>query len=147
MTDGLWLLPFFACLVAAADVDLRTLTIPDRISAAILLVGALRLLLSFSWQGLWSAVLGLVCVGVLMLIPALIRDSLGGGDVKLCAAAAFVTGLSGAVFALLLSLIPAIVYGAIRKNIVTRRGQTHTGLALAPFLSAGFFTAAILTLR
>ena len=129
--------PYLLCFGAATYTDIRTLTIPNRIPLALLCVGVLRLGFSFSPEVLIDSLSGLFGIGLLLLIPCLFIDAIGGGDIKLCAAAAFVLGLHRAVPALLISLTLAVLYALIFK-----RGKGKSlGLPLAPYLSIGHILA------
>lgn len=132
--------PYLVCFAVAIYTDIRTRLIPDRIPLALLCVGALQLVLSFSWAALLEAVAGFVIIGLLLLLPNLFVDAIGGGDIKLCAAAAFVIGLHRAVSALLISFTLAVVYALIFKR---DRGKA-LNLALAPFLAIGHALAYLL---
>ena len=79
----------------------------------------------------------LVSVWVLLLGYGVVRLSgrrgLGGGDVKLTAAAALRLGGGGILGALLLALLPALGVSLAFR----RRGRKK--IPLGPFLAAGFF--------
>lgn len=132
--------PYLLCFAAAVYTDIRTLTIPDWIPLTLLGVGVLKLVFSFSWESLISSLAGLVGIGLLLLIPTLFVDGIGGGDIKLCAAAAYVIGLRRAVPALIISLVLAILYALLFK-----RGKGKAlELPLAPFLFIGHVIAYLL---
>ena len=140
---------FPAAVVFAGAMDLFTMTIPNRISLA-LLAGFL-VLAPFAGFGPWEMaqhfVAGLVVlvVGVLLFIPGWI----GGGDAKLAAAAAlwlgfenlfayfFFTALAGAVLAIVFMKVratplPAVVCTqAWAVRLHDRRTGMPYGIALA----------------
>ena len=75
---------FFCLLLAASVWDLRKRIIPDSLCLLIALTG----LINFSPVRLWG-----VLAALPLLIAALIRpECMGGGDIKLTAAAGFVLG-------------------------------------------------------
>lgn len=128
----------FSCLLLTASVwDLRKREIPDIISALLFCTG----LLSFTPDKLAGILLGLP-----LLIAALgKKGGMGGGDIKLTAAAGFVLGLPAGITGLFLGLSVAILYHlticTIRKlNNMKLPAASQTSLPLAPFLSAGFIT-------
>lgn len=128
--DAVPFLAYIFCFIGAAISDLKTLEIPNRIPGFLLLIGAVKVILKP--DTFLQAVIGLIGIGLLLLLPDLIVEGIGGGDIKLCAAAASIIGFERSLIALILSFIPAIVYG-----LLVRKGRG--GFALAPFLAAGFF--------
>lgn len=122
-------IPFAACFVLAALHDLKTLEIPNYISILLLGIGGVKVICTP--YAFFSAVLGLVAVGLLLLVPCLFVDALGGGDIKLCAAAACVVGCMPAALALITGLGLAVLY-----SLIFRKGKAQ--FALAPFLAVGF---------
>lgn len=128
--DAVPFLAYIFCFIGATISDLKTLEIPNRIPGFLLLIGAIKIVLKP--DTLLQAVIGLVGIGLLLLLPDLIVEGIGGGDIKLCAAAAFVIGFERSLIALILSFIPAILYG-----LLVRKGRG--GFALAPFFLVGFF--------
>lgn len=138
--DAIVFVPYLLCFVIATYTDVRTLTIPNRIPLALLCVGMLRLGFSFSSNVLIDSFAGLFGIGLLLLVPTLFIDGIGGGDIKLCAAAAFVIGICRAVPALIISLTLAVFYALLFK-----RGKGKAlGLPLAPFLFIGHVIAYLL---
>lgn len=124
---------FIALLLAASILDCRTRLIPNTLCA---LIGAAGLL-QFSPARL---------PGVLAALPLLIAamgkpGSMGGGDIKLTAAAGLVLGLGGGLAGLFLGLALALMFhGALRVRArLCRKARTlPASLPLAPFLSLGF---------
>lgn len=129
----------FSCFLIMASVwDIRKREIPDTLNTLLFCTG----LLSFAPDKLAGPLLGLP-----LLIAALgKKDGMGGGDIKLTAAAGFVLGLPVGTAGLILGLSVAILYHlaiyTIRKlNNMKLPAASQTSLPLAPFLSAGFITA------
>lgn len=87
-----------------------------------------------------------------LLIAALIKEGgMGGGDIKLTAAAGFVLGLPAGTVGLILGLTAVLGYDMIRKGIrkLKKTEMPAAGeriLPLAPFLSAGFIAAYFMNL-
>lgn len=131
---------YFFCFIGATIEDLKTLEIPNRIPVCLLFIGVLKILAQP--DTLLQAVVGLIGIGLLLFLPDIFVEGIGGGDIKLSAAAAFVIGFERSLIALILSFVPAVIYGLLRKK--GRRGQTQDfaqRFALAPFLAAGFSLA------
>lgn len=124
---------FVALLLAASAWDIRKREIPGAIP---LLIVATGLMFEFS---------PVRPVGVLAALPLFIagiarEGSIGGGDVKLMAAAGTVLGLSAGLFSLCAGLLAAVVFHLGRRIAARIRKQPRTGpaaLPLAPFLSLG----------
>lgn len=84
--------------------------------------------------------------GVLAALPfllaALIWDGMGGGDIKLMAAAGLVLGLQKSMAAIIIGLTAMLVFHAIYTLIQRLRGRNAPkAYPLAPFLSLGCFAA------
>lgn len=132
----------FLCLLLAASVwDLRKRIIPDSLCLMIALTG----LKDFSPVRLW---------GVLAALPLLITalcepEGIGGGDIKLTAAAGVVLGFGGCTSGLLLGLTASLFFYLINQLLRRLRKlepqkASQASLPMAPFLSLGFLAVTIL---
>ena len=132
----------FSFLLMAASVwDLRKRIIPDSICLLIALTG----LIDFSPVNL---------LGVLAALPLLLAalykpEGIGGGDIKLTAAAGMVLGFVGCTAGLLLGLTASLFFYLIEQIIrrlrkLEPRKASQASLPLAPFLSLGFLAVTIL---
>jgi len=132
---------FFFLLLAASVWDIRKRIIPDELNAMILCVG----LPTFSPDRLAGLLLGLP-----LFIAAILKENgMGGGDIKLTAAAGFVLGfplgMTGLIFGLSAVLLYHLIIRSIRKlNHINAPAAGETLLPLAPFLSAGFLASYLL---
>ena len=134
---------FFCVLLAASVWDLRKRIIPDSICLLIALTG----LMNFSPVRL---------LGVLAALPLLIAalckpEGIGGGDIKLTAAAGIVLGFWGCTAGLLLGLMASLLFYLTNRLIRRLRKlepqkASQAALPMAPFLSLGFFAVTILNL-
>ena len=126
---------FLAALAAASAVDCRKRVIPN----SLCLLTAAAGLISFSPVQLLGPLASLP-----LLIAALIQpECMGGGDIKLTAAAGFVLGFWQGFWGLALSLLLAVLYFCITRlyHKIFRRPHALTGrtpLPFGPFLSIGF---------
>ena len=126
---------FLAALVAASAVDCRKRVIPN----SLCLLTAAAGLISFSPVQLLGPLASLP-----LLIAALIQpECMGGGDIKLTAAAGFVLGFWQGFWGLALGLLLAVLYFCITRlyHKIFRRPHALTGrtpLPFGPFLSIGF---------
>ena len=126
---------FLAALAAASAVDCRKRVIPN----SLCLLTAAAGLISFSPVQLLAPLASLP-----LLIAALIQpECMGGGDIKLTAAAGFVLGFWQGFWGLALGLLLAVLYFCITRlyHKIFRRPHALTGrtpLPFGPFLSIGF---------
>ncbi|WP_326974719.1 A24 family peptidase [Caproicibacter sp. BJN0012] len=134
----------FCCLLLAASVwDIRKRIVPDTLCVLIFCLG-LRTLTPDKLFG--------VLLALPLLIAALIKEGgMGGGDIKLTAAAGFVLGLPAGTVGLILGLTAVLGYYLADKGIrKLKKSETQAAgehiLPLAPFLSAGFIAAYIMNL-
>lgn len=98
---------FLTALAAASAVDCRKRTIPDFLC----LLTAAAGLISFSPAQFFG-----VLAALPLLIAALIRpECMGGGDIKLTAAAGFVLGFWRGIWGMALGLLLAVLYFCTAK--------------------------------
>lgn len=134
---------FSSLLMAASVWDLRKRIIPDSICLLIALTG----LMDFS---------PVKFLGILAALPLLIaalckQDGVGGGDIKLTAAAGVVLGFGGCTAGLTLGLMASLFFyfstQAIRRlRKLEPQKAAQASLPMAPFLSLGFLTVTILNI-
>ena len=126
---------FLAALAAASAVDCRKRVIPN----SLCLLTAAAGLISFSPVQLLGPLASLP-----LLIAALIQpECMGGGDIKLTAAAGFGLGFWRGFWGLALGLLLAVLYFCLIRlfHKISRRAHDPTGrtpLPFGPFLSIGF---------
>ena len=131
---------FFCLLLAASVWDLRKRIIPDSLCLLIALTG----LINFSPVRLWG-----VLAALPLLIAALCKpEGIGGGDIKLTAAAGMVLGFGGCTVGLLLGLTASLFFYLINQLIRRLRKlepqkASQASLPMAPFLSLGFLAVTI----
>lgn len=113
--------PALVCILIAAAVwavreDMLTHRIPNRLTGALLCTGLALQFAANGWQGLASAVLG-VLVGLAALLPFHLMRAMGAGDVKLLAAFGSLLGPSwtfaAAVYTLIAGAALALGYVAV----------------------------------
>ncbi len=132
---------FSFLLIAASIWDLRKRVIPDSICILIALTG----LIDFSSVRL---------LGVLAALPLLTAalckpEGIGGGDIKLTAAAGIVLGFwgctAGLIFGLTASLLFYLLVQTVRRlRRLESQKASQAALPMAPFLSLGFFIVTIM---
>lgn len=134
---------FSSLLMAASVWDLRKRIIPDSICLLIALAG----LIDFSP----AKFLGILAV-LPLLIAALYRPGgIGGGDIKITAAAGIVLGFWGCMVGLTLGLMASLFF-YLSSQIIRRlrklepQKAAQASLPMAPFLSLGFLAVTILNI-
>lgn len=127
---------FFSLLLAASAWDIRKREIPEWLNLSI----ALTALLHFTPQNLLG-----VFAALPMLIAAITVDGIGGGDIKLTAAAGLVLGFMSSMVGTVFGLAAMLLFYAIGVPICKVQGAVmNKSLPLAPFLSIGFIAAYLL---
>lgn len=134
---------FIILLILASAIDIHKRIIPNIICILVALAG----LIYFSPVKLF---------GILAALPLLIaainkKDSIGGGDIKLTAAAGLVLGFWGGIAGLIIGLVAMLLFYAVKvlvgwlqKDKSRERNERALLLPMAPFLSIGFIAVLIL---
>lgn len=124
---------FIVLLLAASFIDIKKRIIPDTLCLAVALSG----FLCFEPEKLAG-----VFAALPLLLAALLWGGLGGGDIKLVAAAGVVLGLGAALAALVIGLAALLLFHAAYFTVQKLRGRKcPQAYPLAPFLSAGCMAA------
>lgn len=125
---------FFIVLLAAACLwDIRKRIIPDTLCLCVALTG----FLVFEPEKLFG-----VFTVVPFLLAALIWGGMGGGDIKLMAAAGLVLGFHKSMAAMIIGLTALLICHAVYAIIQKLRGRAvPKAYPLAPFLTIGCLTA------
>ena len=137
---GLESVLFCACastLIVISMIDFRTYEIPFGCNLVILALGAVRLILDLPhW---YSYVIGFFTVsGIFMIIYWITRgNGIGGGDIKLMAAAGLLLGWKE----ILLALVIGSVAGSVIHLILMKVQKKDRVLAFGPYLALGIFFA------
>ena len=128
-----------AALLTLSVIDFRTYEIPLGINVFILALGLIHLIFhSQEWK---TYVIGLLLVSTFLEILVLASKgrAMGGGDVKLMAAAGLLIGWQKSVLALFLGCMIGSVIHLTRMKL---SGEDHV-LAMGPYLSVGIFIATL----
>ena len=151
---------FGLLLLAAALMDLDTLTIPDRFPGMLWWLVTLPLLLwerhALTWgsfgRELLQGVLGGLSIGVPLLFLSLLvsrrlgRESLGGGDLKLLFAVGCYLGPAPALMSLILACVFGLAMGLLRKKESIPFGPAIGAAAFLTLLWGGWVLAGYLSL-
>ena len=122
-----------ALAAGASYTDIRTRRIPDGLTLTAALLGVALALAGDGLSGGGWALAGLA-VGGIFLLPAVALGYVGGGDMKLLAAAGALLGPMGAVRAILLG---AILGGIWAVGWLLARGDRKASLPYGPPLAVG----------
>ncbi|MDE6635479.1 MAG: A24 family peptidase, partial [Lachnospiraceae bacterium] len=128
-----------SALLTLSVIDFRTYEIPFGINVFIGILGFIRLVLDYeNWV---CYIIGLFAVSVFLLILLLATKGrgIGGGDVKLMAAAGLFLGWKLIILAFILGCFYGSVIHIIRMKIA---GEGRV-LAMGPYLSMGIVTALV----
>lgn len=120
-------------------IDFRTYEIPEGVNIFIAVLGGIATALDFrNWLG---HLLGLIIISVPLLIIYIVskKRAIGGGDVKLMAAAGLFLGWKNVLVAFMIGVIIAAIVHPIRMK-VSKAGKV---LALGPYLSLGIMISAL----
>ena len=143
--NGMNMVSILYCLMASAllalsVIDFRTYEIPFGFNVFIAVLGLIRIGLTLdNWH---EFVIGFFAVSVLLEIILLVSGgrAIGGGDVKLMAAAGLLLGWKLIILAFFIGCILGSVIHIIRMKV----SQAEHVLAMGPYLSAGILIAALL---
>jgi len=142
----LWLLLIVGFGYVAAVLDIKTRKIPNTLVLAMLGAWVLTMApkLFIDTENAISLLLGsllgfAVGGGLFLLVYAVSRKGLGGGDVKFMAAAGLYLGFSGTMTAMLCGTILAALTGL--GLIIAKKLGRKDQMPLAPFIYAGILIA------
>jgi leader peptidase (prepilin peptidase)/N-methyltransferase len=135
---------FLSVLLCAAAIDARTGLIPLALNVAIAVLGLCRLTLvrDLAWQ---EQIVGLFALSAPLLLLDFVwrrlrgEDAIGGGDIKLLAAAGLFLGFKNLLFGFASACVLASVIHLVRM-VAAKAGRK---LALGPYLAAGLALAAL----
>ena len=119
-------------LLYASVSDIQTHEVKDFISVLIFITGFIGVTLSDIPMMLFS---GLAIGGVLLICAMVSRNRLGGADVKLSAACAFLLGFSKSIAGLVIGLFVSVIVNLIIQKQKKLKNQPFP---LVPYLSIGF---------
>lgn len=133
-----------SALLSLSVIDFRTYTIPFGFNVFIFLLGGINLGYRVIWTeqpDIWLFILGFFAVssitGAIYLFSG--GRAIGGGDVKLMAAAGFLIGWK----LILLAFVLGCILGAVIHSIRMKVSGAERVLAMGPYLSAGIFLAVL----
>ena len=129
----------FSALLTLSVIDFKTFVIPSGINIFIAVLGIIRVITDLeNWL---YYVIGAACVSIFLLILYAVSKgrAIGGGDVKLMAAAGLFLGWKETLLSFMLGCILGACIHVIRMK-VAKEGRV---LAMGPYLSMGIFISAL----
>lgn len=124
---------FIALLLTASIFDIKKRIIPDAICLFIALTG----LIGFEPVKLFG-----ILAALPILLAALLWGGMGGGDIKLTAAAGFILGFQRGLAAMVISLTTMLLFYFFYSIVQgLRKRERQKAFPLAPFLSVGCIAA------
>jgi leader peptidase (prepilin peptidase)/N-methyltransferase len=126
-----------SALIVLSVIDLRTYEIPEKINLFIFVMGLIRAGLDYhNWS---HYLIGFFCVsGFLYLLYVLSKGrAIGGGDIKLMAAAGLLLGWKNILLALCLGCLIGSILHLVRMKI----SHADRVLAMGPYLAVGIAIA------
>ena len=129
-----------AILLWASVSDIAKHEVPDFITAAILILA----FVGFEPANLPSMLIGAAVVFIPQLLVSVLRPkrAIGGADIKISTALAFLLGAEKGIFALLVGMLLGVIIMLIVRRI--RKETNKEPFALVPFLSFGAMLAFII---
>ncbi len=133
-----------SALIVIAIIDWRTYEIPFGLNVFIAVLGLLAVvvkLVNHDYLGISDNLIGMVSVsGFLLLLYFLTKGrGIGGGDIKLMAAAGLFLGWKNVI----LAFVIGCVLGSIIHLVRMRISKADHVLAFGPYLSVGIFIASL----
>lgn len=129
----------FSALIALSVIDWRTYEIPVGFNIFIGVLGIIRVITDYrNWH---NYLIGALCVSLFLLILYIVTHgrAIGGGDIKLMAAAGLLLGWKLILLAFCVGCIVGAVIHVVRMKV---SGAEHV-LAMGPYLSIGIGLAAL----
>ncbi len=133
-----------SALIVIAVIDWRTYEIPFGLNVFIAALGLVLIvvkLINCDFSGVYSNLIGAVSVSGFLLILYLATKGrgIGGGDIKLMAAAGLFLGWKNIILAFVIGCVLGSIIHIVRMKVSK---QDHV-LAFGPYLAAGIFIASV----
>ena len=127
-------------LIVITFIDLKHQIIPDELVIIIFVCGIISIFLS--GRGIWEHIIGFFAVSIILLLIAFLsKGGMGGGDIKLMAAAGLFLGWK----LILLSLMIASIIGSVVSIILLalKKVNRKSMVPFGPFLSIGILISVL----
>ena len=134
----------FSVLIVISFIDLRHRIIPNGLVLILVILGLMFACYQvFVLDMPWSLyAIGFLAASLpLFLLGMLFRDGIGGGDIKLMAAAGLFLGWKLILLALFLAALSGLLYAGVL--LILRRAGRRTEIPFGPFLSIGLIVSSL----
>ena len=134
-----------SALIVVYFIDMKHQIIPDSMWVTVLLGGVLVYVQDildngFDWRKLVARIVGFFLVSTLLYILGLIyKGGMGGGDIKLMAAAGFLLGWRNVLVALMFGSLLGVLCMAFQKSL--KKSDMKKAVPFGPHLSVGILLA------
>lgn len=136
-----WRLAYIWILLLLAEIDYRTLVLPDILTVPLLIMGYVVSVFGVGFVGAEMSALGAAAGYLLPVVSSLAlvwknKDAFGGGDIKLLAAVGAWLGIELLLYVILASAAVFAVYAAVRRR---RSGAFGPAVAFSAIMIALYF--------
>ena len=142
--ESLFTALLFSTLIVVSFIDIDLRIIPNELIVGLLILGAVHAVYRSIQFGIawYYWILGFIAASaVLIVLGLIVADSIGGGDIKLMAAAGLFVG---PLYILMALFIGAIYAGILAIFLVIfKKGSLKTAIPFGPFLSMGIITSVL----
>lgn len=127
---------FFSALIVLSGIDIKYQVVHDRVNIFIFILGVILLITDYTnWA---SHLIGFFAVSLPLFI-LMIFGGMGGGDVKLYAAAGFLMGWKVALISLVLACFIGSVFGLVIAIPYWAKKTKPPAIPFVPYIAAGMF--------
>ncbi len=134
-----------SALIVVFCIDWKHQIIPDSMWVTVLIGGILVYIQEiidngFNWRALVGRVVGFFLVSTLLyILGAIYKGGMGGGDIKLMAAAGFLLGWRNVLVALMFGSLLGVLCMAVQKSL--KKSDMKKAVPFGPHLSVGILFA------
>ncbi len=129
---------FVSALIVLSGIDIFYQIVPDRVNIFIFILGLIVVIANYtSWA---SHLIGFFAVSLPLLV-LMMFGGMGGGDVKLYAAAGFLLGWRATIVSLIIACLVGAVLGTAVAIPQWKKGVKHPHIPFVPFISIGMYIA------
>lgn len=142
--ECLFVISLFTLLIIISFIDFDHQIIPDQLVLFLLVISIFNCIYRCIYLNdnfLYYLGGAFAASGVLFILGLIIKDSIGGGDIKLMAAAGVFLGFKLILLALFIGAIYAAVYSIF--IVLFKKANIKTVIPFGPFLSLGIATAVL----
>lgn len=139
---------FVSILIVISFIDLKHMIIPNGLIVSILAIGVIQLIVSIFTNVFGNPIdyaIGFFAGGIPLLLIAVLctymlkKDAMGGGDIKLMAAAGLVLGWKLVITSYLIGIVVGAVIGVIL--LAVKKKKRGDEIPFGPFLAFGILTS------